>query len=109
MSGTGAVTREGRVLRARIARGRHGTLDGPALPDVVAALGTLDPAETGAVLLTSEGTSFCTGGDVRAFAAADDRGGYVRSLAESFHVLLTALVHCPVPVVAGVPGSAPAR
>lgn len=98
------VRRDGRVLRARIARGRHGTLDGEALPEVRAAIAAADPAETGAVLLTSEGSSFCTGGDVRAFATAPDRHGYVGQLAQTFHGLLTALVDCPVPVVAGVPG-----
>lgn len=103
MSGD-CVIRDGRVLRARIARGRHGTLDGDALPEVRAAIAAADPGDTGAVLLTSEGTSFCTGGDVRAFAGASDRHGYVGQLARTFHGLLTALVECPVPVVAGVPG-----
>lgn len=98
------VTTDGRVLRCRIAKGRHGTLDGDALPAVRKALETLDPADIGAVLLVSEGASFCTGGDVRAFASADDRGAFVRALAEAFHGFLTALVQCPLPVVAGVPG-----
>lgn len=98
------VDQDGRVLRARIARGRHGTLDADALPQVAAALGALDPVDIGAVLLTSEGESFCTGGDVRAFADAADRGPFVRALAERFHGLLTAIVDCPVPVVAGVRG-----
>lgn len=99
-----AVVQDGRILRARVARGRHGTLDGEALPEICAALGALDPVDTGAVLLVSGGTSFCTGGDVRAFAGAEDRGGFVRALAEAFHGFLTALVDCPVTVVAGVPG-----
>lgn len=103
-TGDGPVTRDGRVLRLRVARGRHGTLDGAALPAVGEALAALDPADTGAVLLVSEGASFCTGGDVRAFAAATDRGAFVRALAESFHRFLAAVVHCPVPVVAGVRG-----
>ncbi len=98
------VGHEGRTLRLRIARGAHGTLDGEALPQLEAALRALDPADTGAVLLVSGGSSFCTGGDVRAFEAAADRAGYVRQLAESFHGFLTALVECPVPVVAGVSG-----
>lgn len=98
------VSRGGRVLRCRIARGRHGTLDGDALEEVPAALAAVDPVDTGAVLLTSEGSSFCTGGDVRAFAGAPDRGEFVRSLAEAFHGLIRALVACPVPVVAGVSG-----
>lgn len=92
------------MLRARIARGQHGTLDGEALAEVEKALHALDPATTGAVLLANEGTSFCTGGDVRAFAGAADRGGYVRGLAETFHGFLTAVVDCAVPVVAAVPG-----
>ena len=99
-----AVELDGRVLRATVARGRHGTLDGAALPDVQRALRSLDPASVGAVLLVSDGESFCTGGDVRAFAAAPDRGAFVRGLAEAFHGVLTAVVECPVPVVAAVPG-----
>lgn len=99
-----AVGHDGRVLRCTIARGRHGTLDGDALPEVAVALTAVDPARVGAVLLTSEGDSFCTGGDVRAFATAEDRGAYVRALAEAFHSFLTAVVECPVPVVAGVTG-----
>lgn len=106
---TDAVVRDGRVLRCRIARGRHGTLDGDALVEVPAVLAGIDAADIGAVLLTSEHdpahpSNFCTGGDVRAFAGAADRGAYVRSLAEVFHGLIRALVSCPVPVVAGVPG-----
>jgi 2-(1,2-epoxy-1,2-dihydrophenyl)acetyl-CoA isomerase len=101
---TGALARDGRVLRCRISRGRHGTLDGEALAEAGGALGALDPADVGAVLLVGEGASFCTGGDVRAFAGAQDRGAYVRQLAETFHVFLTAVVECPVPVVAAVPG-----
>lgn len=100
----GPVTRDGRVLRLRVARGRHGTLDADALPAVAAALSAADPAEVGAALLVSEGASFCTGGDVRAFAGAADRGAFVGALAARFHGLVTAIVTCPVPVVAAVPG-----
>lgn len=101
---TDAISHEGRVLRVRVSRGRHGTLDDEALPPAVAALRELDPAQTGAVLLVGEGGSFCTGGDVRAFAGAEDRGTFVRSLADAFHTLVAALVEAPVPVVAAVSG-----
>lgn len=111
MSDTGpAVSRDGRVLRCRITRGKHGTLDGEALAEAGPALAELaaadpaDPDGIGAVLLTGEGASFCTGGNVRAFESASDRGGYVRDVADTFHVFLQALVNCPVPTVAGVPG-----
>lgn len=101
---TAAVAVDGRVLRLRVARGRHGTLDDEALPSVAAALRSVDPSDVGAALLVSEGTSFCTGGDVRAFAGAGDRGAFVGGLAAAFHELVTAIVECPVPVVAAVPG-----
>jgi 2-(1,2-epoxy-1,2-dihydrophenyl)acetyl-CoA isomerase len=98
-----AVTLDGRVLRCRIARGRHGTLDDEALPVVRDALRA--PGESvGAVLLVGDGPNFCTGGNVRAFAAAEDRYAYIHGLASHFHEFLTALVECPVPVVAAVPG-----
>ena len=99
-----AVVRDGRLLRLRVARGRHGTLDDDALPLIAQALNTADPDEIGAALMVSEGTSFCTGGDVRAFASAADRGAYVAALAEAFHEMVTAIATCPVPVVAAVPG-----
>ncbi|WP_218602339.1 enoyl-CoA hydratase/isomerase family protein [Pseudonocardia abyssalis] len=99
-----AVEQDGRVLRARIARGRHGTLDGDALPQLAEALATLDPESVGAVLLVSDGDSFCTGGDVRAFAGAEDRHAFVGDLATAFHGFLRAVVACPVPVVAAVTG-----
>lgn len=101
---TGEITHDGRVLRARVAKGPHGTLDGWALQLIQAELRELTPERTGAILLVSEGASFCTGGDVRGFASAPDRGAFVRELATSFHRFLTALVECPVPVVAGVQG-----
>ncbi|MBW0115373.1 enoyl-CoA hydratase/isomerase family protein [Pseudonocardia sp. KRD-169] len=98
------MEQDGRVLRARIARGRHGTLDGDALPQLAEALATLDPESVGAVLLVSDGDSFCTGGDVRAFAGAEDRHAFVGDLATAFHGFLRAVVACPVPVVAAVTG-----
>lgn len=99
-----AVRSDGRVLRCRVSAGRHGTLDGPAMQEVTAALQELDPARVGAVLLHGEGENFCTGGDVRAFADAEDRHGYVHGLADTFHAMLRPLAHAPVPTVAAVPG-----
>ncbi len=109
-TGTPAVVTDGRVLRARISRGRHGTLDGEVLAELRARLSTLadqdpaDPDGVGAVLLVGEGENFCTGGDVRAFAGAEDRYAYVHELAETFHGFLEPLVHSPVPSVAAVRG-----
>lgn len=103
MSETTYVQRDGRVLRCVIATGaRGGTLDSEGLDQTREALGALDGV--GAVLLASEGESFCTGGDVRGFAAADDPAAYVRRQADFFHDFLLTLAEAPVPVVAGVQG-----
>ena len=99
-----AVEQDGRVLRCRISTGRHGTLDGPAMEEVTAALQKIDPSDVGAVLLHGDGENFCTGGDVRAFAGAEDRYGYVHGLADTFHAMLRPLASSPVPTVAAVPG-----
>lgn len=99
-----AVAHEGRVLRIRVSRGRHGTLDGDAMPVAAQALRAVDPDRTGAVLLTGDEGIFCTGGDVKAFAAAPDRAAFVGALAGAFHEFLTAAVEAPVPVVAAVQG-----
>ncbi|ALE73453.1 Enoyl-CoA hydratase [Pseudonocardia sp. Ae168_Ps1] len=105
-----AVRRDGRVLRCRISTGRHGALDGAVMQEVTDALTGLagqdpaDPGAVGAVLVHGDGENFCTGGNVRDFAAAPDRGGYVREVADIFHALQRPLVASPVPTVAAVRG-----
>jgi 2-(1,2-epoxy-1,2-dihydrophenyl)acetyl-CoA isomerase len=56
------------------------------------------------VLLASDGPGFCTGGNVHAFAAAEDRREFVHTMARELHEFVRALVEAPVPVVAGVHG-----
>ncbi|WP_068269812.1 enoyl-CoA hydratase/isomerase family protein [Aldersonia kunmingensis] len=68
-----------------------------------AALRDLDPS-VGAILLVGTGANFCSGGNVRAFAAAPDRGEYIRGLAADLHVFVRLLEAAPVPVVAAVHG-----
>lgn len=105
-----AVQQDGRVLRLRISRGKHGTLDGEALPEIADALTELadhdpyDAGSVGAVLLVGDGEQFCTGGDVRAFASAEDRYAFVHGLADAFHAFLRRLAASPVPTVAAVRG-----
>ena len=96
--------RRGRVLRCVLSTAARGaSLDFAAVRDVTAALTDLG-SEVGAVLVVGEGANFCTGGDVRAFAAAVDVGGTVRALAGELHALVRALHEVPVPVVAAVHG-----
>jgi 2-(1,2-epoxy-1,2-dihydrophenyl)acetyl-CoA isomerase len=93
-----------RVLRCVIATAAAGnTLDGELLGEATAALRALGP-ETGSVLLTSDGPNFCTGGNVKHFAGADDRRGLVGAMARELHDFVRALVSAPVPVVADVRG-----
>ena len=65
----------GRVLRCVLATAARGaSLDFAAVRAVAAALRDPGPG-VGAVLLVGEGPNFCTGGDVRAFAAAAEGPG----------------------------------
>ena len=98
------------MLRCRISTGRHGALDGPAMQEITEALTKLadqDPAGpdgVGAVLVHGAGENFCTGGNVRDFAGAQDRYAYVHEVADIFHSMARPLVNSPVPTVAAVRG-----
>ncbi|HEY0453465.1 enoyl-CoA hydratase/isomerase family protein [Actinophytocola sp.] len=89
------------------------TLDSPETgnaltPALAAQLGTAfatRPADTRVVLLLANGPRFCVGGDVRSFADAEDPGAFIGQLAHDWHEVIRAVLHCPVPVVAGVQGA----
>ncbi|MFJ8816455.1 enoyl-CoA hydratase/isomerase family protein [Amycolatopsis thermoflava] len=60
--------------------------------------------DTGCVLIQAEGRAFCTGGDVAAFAAADQPGRFLAELAEVVHESVAALAAAEFPVIAAVHG-----
>ncbi|MER6135544.1 enoyl-CoA hydratase/isomerase family protein [Streptomyces sp. NPDC001815] len=61
----------------------------------------------GAVLLRATGSSFCVGGDLRAFAGRGaETGAYVHAVASAAHTAIQALYELPVPVVTAVRGAA---
>lgn len=92
------------VLEITLSTAAKGTsLDFAGVAAGTAALEALKP-EVGAVLLTGAGPNFCAGGDVRDFAAAEDRASHLYHLADTLHVLVRALDAAPVPVVAAVHG-----
>ncbi|BDT88346.1 enoyl-CoA hydratase/isomerase family protein [Nocardia cyriacigeorgica] len=92
------------VLQITIATAANGTsLDFTGVDAGTAALRELDP-QVGAVLLTGTGANFCAGGNVRGFAAADDRSAHLYDLADRLHQFVRALDATTVPVVAGVQG-----
>ena len=78
-------------------------IDLPMAEQLAAALAAR-PADTRAVLLLGSGDRFCAGLDVPAAAAAADLPALVTALAERWHGVIRALLHCPVPVVAAVHG-----
>ena len=80
----------------------HCTLDGPRLRAAADQLSEGRPPRV--VLLTHPGPNFCVGGDVREFAAADEPGKYVASVAAEFHRAIRALVACPAPVISVIRG-----
>ncbi|NEW42489.1 enoyl-CoA hydratase/isomerase family protein [Nocardia cyriacigeorgica] len=98
------VTTVDGVLQITIATAANGTsLDFTGVAAGTAALRDLDSG-VGAVLLTGTGANFCAGGNVRGFAAAEDRSAHLYDLADQLHAFVRALDETTVPVVAGVQG-----
>ncbi|MFD6464096.1 hypothetical protein ACFWFG_39595, partial [Streptomyces roseolus] len=84
------------VLQITIATAAAGTsMDFDGIIAGTAALKALDPA-VGAVLLTGTGANFCAGGNVRGFAAAEDRSAHIHALATTLHDFVRALDATPV-------------
>ncbi|MGQ4614644.1 enoyl-CoA hydratase-related protein [Nocardia sp. R7R-8] len=100
----GYVTTVEGVLQITIATSANGTaMDFAGINAGTAALGSLG-SEVGAVLLRGTGANFCVGGDVRGFAAAQDRSAHIHGLASGLHDFVRALDETTVPVVAAVRG-----
>ncbi|WP_406231716.1 enoyl-CoA hydratase/isomerase family protein [Nocardia sp. NBC_01009] len=98
------VTTVDGVLQITIATSANGTsMDFAGIAAGSAALRTLG-SDVGAVLLTGTGANFCAGGNVRGFAAAEDRAAHIHGLATDLHEFVRALDETVVPVVAGVQG-----
>jgi 2-(1,2-epoxy-1,2-dihydrophenyl)acetyl-CoA isomerase len=58
------------------------------------------------IVLSAEGRFFSVGGDLGAFASADNVGGYIDDLADSLHRAVSELVRSEAIVVAAVQGAA---
>lgn len=86
---------------------RHNALD---LPAAKAWARALEEASTDrsvrAVVLAGDGPSLCSGGDIRAFQAAEDRVAYVTAVATAMGRGVNHVVSMPKPVVAAVHGNA---
>ncbi len=101
------VTESNGVLTLAVsAAGAGNSLDDDAIAAGTQALREVarGQRDVGAVLLVGLGKNFCAGGNVRAFAAADDRPTYLRLIADNFHDFVAALYEAEVPVVVAAKG-----
>jgi len=96
---------DGDVWRITLDRPETGNALTPAMAAGLAAALADRPEGARVVLVLANGPRFCVGGDVRSFADADDPGAFVGQLAHDWHEVIKTVLHCPVPVVAGVHGA----
>ena len=96
------VSRDGGVLRLHMNReAKRNALNGEVLRGMMAALDDLGDARV--VLITSEGSVFCSGADLVQMAP-DATGLEVHEGRGLLRELVLAMRSCPVPVVASVQG-----
>jgi 2-(1,2-epoxy-1,2-dihydrophenyl)acetyl-CoA isomerase len=96
---------DGDVWTITLDRPEAGNALDPAMAEQLTAALQARPGASRTVLLLGNGERFCVGGDVRAFAGAEDPGAFVGRLAHDWHEVVRLLLYSPVPVVAGVQGA----
>lgn len=82
---------------------KSNAVDLPLARELVGAVKQLND-DVDCALFRAEGRSFCAGGDVGSFAAAERPGEYLAELAAVFHEAIRLVETSPVPVVAAVRG-----
>lgn len=104
------VESDDRILRITLDRPDAGNaIDLEMAQDLLEAAGLVTAgAKAGlrAVLLSANGKMFCVGGDLKAFAAAPDRGELMHEVAHTAHRALDMLTSAPVPIVSAVHATA---
>lgn len=100
-----------RVARIELARSEAGNGLDESMGEAfhAAAERAAKDADDGAarvVLVTAQGPMFSVGGDLRDFAAAEDRGARVKATADGLHAGLAILRGLDVPVVSVINGTA---
>lgn len=95
------------VARIRLSEpGRGNALHPRSVAGLATAVRRARADDVHVVVLSAEGRSFCVGGDVAAFAAADDTEQMVDDLAEALHRIVSELQRMDAVVVSVVQGMA---
>jgi 2-(1,2-epoxy-1,2-dihydrophenyl)acetyl-CoA isomerase len=104
---TVTYTFDGRVARIRLSDGDRGNAFNPSTADELGlAVRRARSDDAHVVVLSAEGRAFSVGGDVTAFAEADDIGVMIDDLAEALHRTISDLHRIDAIVVAVVHGVA---
>lgn len=74
--------------------------------DLAAAATLCDTPDTKVVTLTGAGRFFCAGGDLKAMAAADDPGVFVKSMANDLHRAMSTFARMDAILITAVNGVA---
>lgn len=74
--------------------------------DLADAASLCDTAETKVVTLTGAGRFFCAGGDLKAMAAADDPGVFVKGIANDLHRAMSTFARMDAVLITAVNGVA---
>jgi 2-(1,2-epoxy-1,2-dihydrophenyl)acetyl-CoA isomerase len=82
---------------------RHNSLIPELLEDLLAAFGNVRN-DARVIVLTAEGRSFSTGGDVRAFFDAPEPHQYAHEVVGLLNQVMLAMMRLPQPIVAAVHG-----
>ena len=74
--------------------------------DLAAAAALCDTASVKVVTLTGAGRFFCAGGDLKAMAAADDPGAFVKGIADDLHRAMSTFARMDAVLITAVNGVA---
>ncbi|GED98417.1 enoyl-CoA hydratase/isomerase family protein [Gordonia crocea] len=104
---TPSVSTADGVLTIAVSNPANGTaLDDDAIAGATAALIELREGrrDEQVILLVGAGKNFCAGGNVAAFAGAEDRPAYLLELADQLHTMLGLINETSLPVVVAAKG-----